>query len=172
MTSATSDISAIFEGERGALLTFIARRVNDRDQAEVLLQTTYERATQSLQKKSVKSVRALLYVIARNLVTDYYRQKGFRSQFWAQDHDVETEVSTATDPERQAIAQQRLDMAASVIRDLPEKCRYAFVEHRFNFRSIENIADDLSLSTSMVKKHIQKAILTIQQAIEQRENGP
>ncbi len=171
MTSEHTDIAATFESERGALYAFIARRVNDRDQAEVLLQTTYERATQSLQQKSAKSIRALLYVIARNLITDHYRQKGFRSQFWVQDHDVETEISSATDPERQAIGQERLDMAAAVIRELPEKCRYAFVENRFNFRSVEAIAGDLSLSTSMVKKHIQKAILAIQQAIERSERG-
>lgn len=166
MSHAPSDISREFETERPALFAFIMRRVNDRDLAEVILQTAFERATQSLNEKSANSIRALLYVIARNLLTDHYRQKGFRSQFWSEGHDVETEVTDLDNPERHAIAQERLKLAAEVISKLPEKCRYSFVENRFKHRAVDDIAKDLSLSKSMIKKYIQKAILTIQQELE------
>lgn len=170
MSNDPTDISREFATERAALFAFILRRVNERDTSEVILQTTFERATHSLQEKSSNSIRALLYVIARNLLTDHYRQKGFRSQFWSEGHDVETEVTDIQNPERSAIAQERLKMAADVIRGLPDKCRHAFVENRFKHRSVEDIANELSLSKSMVKKYIQKAITTIKEELARREN--
>ncbi len=168
--SVKSDIVACqFAEERAGLLGFILRRVNDQDQAEVILQVTFERATRSLNEKSVNSIRALLYVIARNLITDHYRQTGFRSQFWVDDHDVESEYRNEGDPERLAIAQERLAVVREVVQGLPEKCRKAFVEHRFEHRSVEDIAEDMSLSKSMIKKYVQKAILAIHAEIKKRE---
>ncbi|MFL0810869.1 MAG: RNA polymerase sigma factor [Agarilytica sp.] len=170
MALSEHDIAHAFENERKTLGSFIARRINDRDQAEVILQTTFEKATQSLRVKSVNSVRAMLFVIAQNLITDHYRQHGFRSQFWVQDHDVETDVSEVQSPERQAIAQEKLQIAQEVINGLPEKCRHCFVENRFKFRHVDEIAQELELSSSMVKKYVQKAILSIQNELERREN--
>ncbi|MFL0800282.1 MAG: RNA polymerase sigma factor [Agarilytica sp.] len=158
-----------FAEERPGLLGFILRRVSDQDQAEVILQVAFERATRSLNEKSVSSIRALLYVIARNLITDHYRQTGFRSQFWVDDHDVESEYRNEGDPERHAIAEERLATVREVVMALPEKCRRAFVEHRFEHRSVEHIAQDMALSKSMVKKYIQKAILEIHSEIKRRE---
>ncbi len=169
--SADDKISREFAAEQKALLNFIQRRVNDLDQAEVILQTSFERATRSLREKSVASIRALLYVIARNLITDHYRQKGFRSQFWSEDHDVEEDISEHSNPERQAMARERLSVAAEVINGLPEKCRYSFVEHRFKNRALDDIATELSLSKSMIKKYVQKAVLSIQDEIERRERS-
>lgn len=171
IVSSEDKISREFAAEQKALLAFIQRRVNDSDQAEVILQTAFERATRSLRDKSVASIRALLYVIARNLITDHYRQKGFRSQFWVDEHDVESDISEHANPEREAIARERLSVAAEVIRALPEKCRYSFVEHRFKNRALDDIANELSLSKSMIKKYVQKAVLSIQEEIERRENG-
>ncbi len=164
-------VACQFAEERPGLLGFILRRVSDQDQAEVILQVTFERATRSLNEKSVNSIRALLYVIARNLITDHYRQTGFRSQFWVDDHDVEGEYRSEGDPERLAIAHERLALVREIVGRLPEKCRRAFVEHRFEQRSVEDIALEMSLSKSMIKKYIQKAILAIHAEIKQREGG-
>lgn len=170
MALSDQEIAQAFEQERNTLASFIARRVSDQDQAEVILQTAFEKATQSLRVKSVKSVKAMLFVIAQNLITDHYRQHGFRSQFWVQDHDVETDVSETQSPERQAIAQEQLQNAQKAINALPEKCRHCFIENRFRHRSIDDIAEEMSLSKSMVKKYVQKAILTVQDEMKRLDD--
>lgn len=57
------------------LFRFALYRVSDREQATDIVEDTYLRFWQTLQKEEVAEPRALLYRIARNLVIDWYKKK-------------------------------------------------------------------------------------------------
>ncbi len=57
------------------LFRFVLYRVSDKEQAMDIVEDTYLRFWQTLQKEEVKEPRALLYRIARNLVIDWYKKK-------------------------------------------------------------------------------------------------
>jgi len=57
-----------------ALYRFTLSRVSNKDQAIDIVEDTYVRLWQTLQKQKVEEPRALLYRIARNLIIDWYRK--------------------------------------------------------------------------------------------------
>lgn len=58
-----------------ALFRFVLYRVGDKEQAIDIVEDTFLRFWQTLQKEKVDEPRALLYRIARNLVIDWYKKK-------------------------------------------------------------------------------------------------
>ncbi|MFA6520301.1 MAG: RNA polymerase sigma factor [Candidatus Paceibacterota bacterium] len=76
-----------------ALFRFVLYRVSDKDQALDIVEDTYLRFWQTLQKEAVLEPRALLYRIARNLVIDWYKKKkSIPVQTFAGENSEKTEV--------------------------------------------------------------------------------
>lgn len=57
------------------LFRFALYRVSDKNQAIDIVEDTYLKFWQTLQKEKVEEARALLYKIARNLIIDWYKKK-------------------------------------------------------------------------------------------------
>lgn len=57
------------------LFRFVLYRVSDKEQAIDIVEDTFLRFWQTLQKEAVGEPRALIYRIARHLVIDWYRKK-------------------------------------------------------------------------------------------------
>ena len=65
----------VYAKESDALFRFCVLRVSDRERALDLTQETFTRLWQSMvDGKSPKNPRAFLYVVARNLIIDWYRK--------------------------------------------------------------------------------------------------
>ncbi|HEY4513099.1 MAG TPA: RNA polymerase sigma factor [Candidatus Paceibacterota bacterium] len=58
-----------------ALFRFVLYRVSNKEHAIDIVEDTYMRFWQTLQREEVGEPRALLYKIARNLVIDWYKKK-------------------------------------------------------------------------------------------------
>jgi RNA polymerase sigma-70 factor (ECF subfamily) len=65
----------IYAENTDALFRFVLYRVSDKEQAVDIVEDSYVRFWQTLQKEEVNEPRALLYKIARNLVIDWYKKK-------------------------------------------------------------------------------------------------
>ncbi len=65
----------VYEDHADALFRFVISRVSDKEQAVDIVEDTFVRFWQTLQKEEVGQVRALLYRISRNLVIDWYKKK-------------------------------------------------------------------------------------------------
>lgn len=70
--------SKIYDQYVGKLYRFIVLRVSSQEIAEDLCSETLLRGWETFKERSeeIENVGAFLYQIARNLVTDYYREKG------------------------------------------------------------------------------------------------
>ena len=106
-----------------------------------------------------------LFRIARNLFVDAERVRA-RERFAIDPAgDLETRPDPGADPERALAAKQRLELALSVIADLPPRCRLAFRLHRFEGLSYVAIAREMGISPSAVEKHIAEAMLRLVRAM-------
>ncbi|MDB5239268.1 MAG: polymerase sigma factor, sigma-70 family [Candidatus Parcubacteria bacterium] len=66
----------LFQSEADAIFRFCVLRVSDREQARDLVQETFVRLWQTLQKGTeMTNARAFLFTVAHRLIIDWYRKK-------------------------------------------------------------------------------------------------
>ncbi len=154
-----------FERYYTELFRFLSRKLHDRHLAEDLTQETFSRALSSTQQ--VSSHRALLYHIAKNLLVDRYRDP---QQRFAADEMPDADSLLAPgheQPDTITENQQYIDSLMAAIEALPPRCREAFILHRFDGLSQNEVAARMGISTNMVEKHIIRAMLACRRCRQQ-----
>lgn len=145
-----------FEHYYTELLRFLSRKLRDKHLAEELTQETFSRALAS--QVQVSSHRGLLYHIARNLLVDRYRHQ--KQPGYLQDAATEELLAPGNEqPDNQFEKQQYIAYIVAAIEELPPRCREAFILHRIDGLSQNEVAVRMGISTNMVEKHIIRAML-------------
>ena len=79
MAQTEPDIQSVWSEYRASLLAFLRSKVSNQEDADDLLQEILLKAHQSMSDLGrVESLKAWLFQIARNTITDFYRHKGRR----------------------------------------------------------------------------------------------
>lgn len=112
----------------------------------------------------------LIYVIARNVLMDYFRWKKSRKVDNLELID-DCKISDGM-PSAEKILQgkQRLDSFFKHVDDLPLRCRQVFILHRVNNMSQQEIAEHLGISRNTVQKHMVNAMAKLHSAIGKLED--
>lgn len=140
---------------RSELLNFLHGRV-DRNEAEDIVQEAYLR-WQRLDTANIENPRAFIFTLALNLVRDRARHLNHVRAHRETTAHYHAEASHADDPAKRAEGQNQLDRVLSALLELPEIVRHAFLLHRFDGLSHNEIAQRLSISTKTVERHIRHA---------------
>lgn len=108
--------------------------------------------------------RAFLYRTAANVARDGRRRHEVRSR--AQP-DIPlllfSEFIDDRTPERRASADQELQRLQRAIEAMPSKCRMAFVMHQIEGQDFPQIAKEMRLSESSVRKYVERGLLHLEQ---------
>jgi RNA polymerase sigma-70 factor, ECF subfamily len=146
------------------LLKFIQRRVNSRFDAEDILQDVFRKIHDSIDgMKDENKVRAWVYQIARNAVTDYYRYSSKKQQSEApleDDYDIALE-NEAADNLNQDVSR----WLRCVIDDMDEKYREAITLTEFDGLTQKELAEKLGLSLSGAKSRVQRGREKLKEAL-------
>ncbi|TSC77226.1 MAG: RNA polymerase sigma-70 factor, ECF subfamily [Parcubacteria group bacterium Gr01-1014_31] len=142
---------------------FILFKVRTHEEAEDLSADVFLRAWQYLyqQQRSVQSIGALLYQIARNLVIDHYRQRA------SQDVSLDTDVLLdAVDHHQQRLFQQiersvELVDIANAVRQLKDEYKDVVLLRYVEELSIGEIADIVGKSKGAVRVILFRALQII-----------
>ena len=143
------------------LLNFCAHALKDRDAAADVVQETYARVIALSRSQFVAEPRALLYRVARNLLTDQHRRDKVRlhdslDTLTEPDHPIAPQICQ---PEQALDIRQQARAMLEVIDKLPERCREAFILNRFDGLSHQEVADRMGISRNMVAQHVIRAVL-------------
>ncbi len=162
------------EGSR--LKNFIRRRVPDeRDAEDILQEVFYELVEADRMMKPIEQLSGWLYRVARNRITDLFRQK--RPEALANDaaaNDAEGESQRIEDllpspdagPEAAYARTVLIEELDAALNELPEEQRQAFVAHEIEGQSFKELAEatGVSVNTLILRKH--RAVVHLRERLE------
>ncbi|WP_287919348.1 RNA polymerase sigma factor [Comamonas sp.] len=169
----------MFEHYYRELLSFLSRKVRDRDMAADLTQESFARVYAAERSGSdIQNPRALLYQTARNLLVDSYRRAETRSTGADPTADggiVEPDMyigPNALEPEVALASRQRFEAIARVVDRLPTRCREAFLLVKFDGLSHAQAAQHMGVAVKTVEMQIQIALQACRECIDTMDGAP
>lgn len=142
------------------LKNFILKRVNDRQDAEDILQDVFLKIHLNIHSlKDEERLLPWLYQITRNTVIDHYRiRRPINSP-------LDEEIIPDWSPEPLA-ADEIANGLKDFIAELPEKYHHALMMTEFHNLSQKELADQLSISISGAKSRVQRGRALLKQNLE------
>lgn len=161
-------LSALFIGQRSALVRMLSRVVGCASQAEDLAQESYLKVAKALCSRPIEHLHPFLYQTAQYLAFDHLRSVRSKKRFECQlDDSVVVEVPTsAPGPDVQVQSQQQLQQFQRVLGSLPLRQQQILVLHRLQGLSQGEIAERLQVSLSTVEKDLRHALNACAKAID------
>jgi RNA polymerase sigma factor (sigma-70 family) len=135
------------------LIRYISRRVRSVADARDIAQEAYVRLLRLERKDLVREPLAYLYRIAANLLYEFQlRQRADQAGLMRWHSELACATDSAMDPEIEMLALRR--KMEGVLAQLSPKCRAVLILHRRDGLTYQEIATEIGISTSMVKKYL------------------
>jgi RNA polymerase sigma factor (sigma-70 family) len=154
-------VERLFTEHAGGLSAFFFRRVRNKADASALAQEVYLRFLRVGDTDAIRNPEAYLYSVASNLVTEQRildARRGISVDI--EDPLIQQQIETLDEPSSEIDKQRRSARLQEVLRQLSPKCRAAVVLQYWHGMSYQEIADQLQISTHMVKKYISQGLAT------------
>jgi RNA polymerase sigma-70 factor (ECF subfamily) len=139
-----------------AVRAYLSKLTVSRDVAEELSQEAFARIYAN-RSAEVGSLRSYLFKTAHNLGVDYLRHRQALS-IEAMDLRVMEIASDSPSAESALGSRQELALLHAAIAELPPKCRLVFLLLRVEGRSYKEVAAQMALSETMVRKYARRAL--------------
>lgn len=151
-----SSIESLYKDHHNWLYGWLRSKLGCSHSAADLAHDTYLRILNTGDVPTPDNSRRYLSQIAKGLVIDLYRRRQIEAAYLETiSHLPEPEIPSA---EMQQIIIETLLEIDSILQQLPEKVRKAFLLRQFEGLSYRQIADQLNLSVSSIEKYIAKAL--------------
>ncbi len=127
---------------------------------------------QNNQLESSKTLRALLYKIARNAIIDYYRERGSKQLFSLDDENHKIEVIDESDNPQEKIDQAaNLELIRKKLPLLKEEYREVIIMKFVNDLSLEEMADISGKTRGNIRVLLHRALIALRELMaEEPEN--
>jgi len=154
---------------KNELFRLALRITLNRVEAEDVVQETMIKVWNRRDKwEELESVEAFCLTICRNIAVDKMRKMENQNQSLEEEHDA-PDNSYSSNPEEQAMQQDRIRLVRRLIDNLPEKQRSVMQLRDFEGKSYKEIARILAISEEQVKINIFRARQTIKQKFIETE---
>lgn len=128
---------------------------------------------QTLQKEKVEHPNAFLLAILKNGALNYLKhqdicQTAFENLSCKMKRDLHYRITTlqACDPE-EVFSSEITAIVTKTLSSLPPQTRQVFEMSRYEYRSVKEIAEKLSLSTKSVEYHITRSLKSLRIALKE-----
>lgn len=173
------DLESIFIEKRAYFVRVIARRLNDAEVAEEIVQEAFLQVAEAAKEQVINNPEGYLMRASINLSTDWLRREKSRrrrEKSWANTNyalgDSGEAASTDPSPVDAIAAQDDFRRIEAALGLLSPPVRTAFTLHKIQGLSHQETAIRMGLSRSTVEKHIMKAMRRLTDALsEDSENG-
>lgn len=167
MSARAIDIAVLYAAERGRLKRLVKRLVQNRTTAEDLVQQAFVKLMDNADRGDVADVPAYLAVTARNLALNHMRNASRRAEVVLPDADLNAVADTRPSPEATAIYRCELRRVLEAVATLPPRRRQAFVLHKFEGLSYDEIAARQGIARTTVITQIVSALADLDRRLGQ-----
>jgi RNA polymerase sigma-70 factor (ECF subfamily) len=155
-------IADLFRAHNGALVSFLAARLHNAQDARDVAQEAYVRLLQLDAPGALSFLRGYLFKIAENLAIDRIRHRALRERVAYTEGLLFDQLDEASSPERNLLAQEELSRISTRLMELPANCRQAFIMHVLLDRPTKDIAAEMDVSDRMVRNYVTRGLLVCQ----------
>lgn len=143
--------------------------LNAEDAEDVVQETMLKVWNRRERWGEIESMEAFCLTICRNIALDKTRKMDNQSQSIEDGYDT-ADMSYASNPEEQAVQQDRIALVRRLIDRLPEKQRSIMLLRETEGKSYREIADILDISEEQVKVNLFRARQTIKKKYIETED--
>ena len=153
-------VERLFTEQGSVLQAFLFRRVRRHPDAADLAQEVYLRMLRVPDLEAIRSPEAYLFTVAANLAKEHARH-GYedRNALDIEDSHVQEQLAEVPSFVGDLDQEHRVERLREVLDELPPKCRAAVVLQHWHHQSYQEIAQQLGISTHMVKKYLSQALV-------------
>lgn len=150
--------SKIYDQYIEKIYRFVYLKVNSQEVAEDITSKVFLSSWESYQKNqsTIHNINAFLYQIARNAVTDYYRESG-RTKLISTDNIAEF-ADIGTDLHEKAIIASDIEDMKSAVQKLKKDYQDVIILHYLEDMSIQEVSDILNKPTGTVRVMIHRGL--------------
>lgn len=140
------------------LTRHVLSKLNNREVAEDILHDLFLSLWRNRENLgSIESIPAYLYSAVRYLILAEFRRSALKETSLTSLDGIDI-IQEEVPLEDRLFYRYILDEIQKEVENLPEKCKQVFKLSREKFMSTKEIAQELAISESTVKKHINKAL--------------
>lgn len=153
----------LYEAEADAVYRFCLYKTSRKDVAEDLVQESFVRLWNSLSEgKTIDNLKAFLYQITRNLITDFYRKKKALSL----DSMAEQGYEPSTEDHEHIENQVEASMMREVINKLDEKYRDVVYMKLVEEMDLEEISQTLKITKNNATVRLHRGLKYLKEILQ------
>ena len=137
--------------------------LNPAEAEDIVQETMIKVWNKREQWNDIESIEAFCLTICRNISLDKMRKMENQNQSLSEGEHDAPDQSYSSNPEEQAMQQDRMQLIRQLINQLPEKQRSVMQLRDFEGKSYKEIAKVMGISEEQVKVNIFRARQTIRQ---------
>jgi RNA polymerase sigma-70 factor (ECF subfamily) len=151
------------------LSNWLSNKLACSHQAADFAQDTFIRLLTFSGISDIKEPRAFLTTTASRIIIDDARRKTLEKNYLERYYFYHGEQACTPSEESLLVITQSLTVIVNMLDALPEKCQQAFLMSRFDGLPHSEIAEQLGVSKSMIKKYMTQAMLHCYQLVHKDE---
>lgn len=159
-------ITETYLAHHDKLVGFIAKKINDRDDAEDLAQDAFMRLLNYSSEIREENIRSLLFTVAVNLVNDYLRHLYVRN-------DVHSNIMTSSqwwddETEHTVVGRDLAQLEKKKLDSMPGQRRMIYIMRVHEGKNSQEVADRLGISKRTAENHYYLGITQMREFFKAR----
>lgn len=143
------------------LLYYIYSKTGDKRHSEDMLQDVFVEFWNKIDQVDT-TVYGFIFQITKYQIFNYFRSKQIRNKYILHFSNFLSEINSVT-PQKYLEAKEIMEQIEQIVEQMPPQCRKVFIMSRFEYKTNEQIAQDLQISKRTVENYITKALAFIRE---------
>lgn len=159
----------VYDANVADIHRFVYFKIGSREEANDLTSIIFLKTWDHIQKNTLedaKTLRALLYKVARNAIIDYYRERGSQKPISLDDEQNPVDIAADMSQSDKIDDDQDLKRIISKLPFLKEEYREIIIMRFINDLSLEEISDISQKSRGNVRVLLHRALTALRELIE------
>ena len=156
-------IETYYSDHRDELLSFISNRLGGSEESEDIVQNVFLRLLTSDKMITPITLPALVYTMARNLISDYYRRRHSYEEF---EHFIKGFSDEAESMESVFSATELTELMERGLARIPENCREIYRMHIYGGMKVSEISQTLGEGYKSVEHRLGTARKAVRQYLQ------